>query len=133
MIIETLRKLNDLAKKYDVSFSLNGREQCLVMRKYMEHEIFDKPFVCAQLIEIALLTDDTHLETLVEYYNSQMIQHFKRTVEDAQPKICNRCEYYKGIHGYEGHAPCAFWHSGGVLWNDYCSNFVRHREMEDNT
>ena len=133
MITETLRKLNELAKKYDVSFSLNGREHCLVMRKYMEHEIFDKPYVCAQLIDIALLTDDTHLETLVEYYNNQMTQQFKRTVEDAQPEICNHCEHYEGVHGYQGHAPCTFWHSGGVLWNDYCSHFVRHREREDNT
>ena len=36
---------------------------------------------------------------------------------------CNKCKHYQGVHNVQGHAPCDYWQSGGVLWNDYCSNF----------
>lgn len=34
---------------------------------------------------------------------------------------CNKCKHYQGVHGVQGHAPCSYWKSGGVLWNWYCS------------
>ena len=54
----------------------------------------------------------------------QWISCNDRLSEDVPPKIirCNNCKYYEGVHGTPGHAPCSFWKSGGVLWNDFCSN-----------
>ena len=34
---------------------------------------------------------------------------------------CNQCEYYQGVHGVQGHAPCDYWKSSGVMYNWYCS------------
>ena len=36
---------------------------------------------------------------------------------------CNQCKYYEGVHNCQGHAPCSYPHTGGVLWNGYCSQF----------
>lgn len=38
---------------------------------------------------------------------------------------CNQCRHYDGVHGVQGHAPCAFWRIGGVLSSDYCSRFEK--------
>lgn len=43
---------------------------------------------------------------------------------------CNQCKYYDGVHGVMGHAPCSFWKSGGVLWDDYCSNGEKIKDNE---
>ena len=50
---------------------------------------------------------------------------------EEQPVYCNQCIYYEGVHNVQGHAPCSFWHSGGVLWNDYCSHGVREKKDEE--
>ena len=36
---------------------------------------------------------------------------------------CNQCKYYEGVHNVQGHAPCSYHNSGGVLWDWYCSQF----------
>lgn len=40
---------------------------------------------------------------------------------------CNKCKHYQGVHGVQGHAPCSYWKSSGVLWNWYCSQAEPHR------
>lgn len=40
---------------------------------------------------------------------------------------CNKCKHYQGVHGVQGHAPCSYWKSGGVLWNWYCSQAEPYR------
>ena len=47
-------------------------------------------------------------------------------LENEIPHTCNYCEHYQGVHGVQGHAPCKFFHVGGVLYNDYCSNWRRY-------
>ena len=48
-------------------------------------------------------------------------------VPSAQPEIirCKDCKYYEGVHNIQGHAPCTYWESGGVLWNWFCSQAER--------
>ena len=41
---------------------------------------------------------------------------------------CNECEYYQGVHGVKGHAPCDFWQCRGVMWNNYCSSCVKYQD-----
>lgn len=48
------------------------------------------------------------------------------TVQHNNITLCYNCKYYEGVHGTPGHAPCSFWKSGGVLWNDFCSNAERY-------
>lgn len=45
----------------------------------------------------------------------------------AQQEIirCIDCKYYEGVHNIQGHAPCTYWKSGGVLWNWFCSQAER--------
>ena len=43
-----------------------------------------------------------------------------------EPIRCNECEYYEGVHGVPGHAPCAFWETGGVMWDWFCSQGKRY-------
>ena len=38
-------------------------------------------------------------------------------------KQCNNCKYYEGVHHVQGHAPCSYWHIGGVMWDDGCPRF----------
>ena len=33
---------------------------------------------------------------------------------------CNQCKHYEGVHGVQGHAPCAFWGIEAVMWDDFC-------------
>lgn len=40
---------------------------------------------------------------------------------------CNQCKYYEGVHNAQGHAPCSYHKSGGVMWDWHCSQF----ESED--
>lgn len=42
---------------------------------------------------------------------------------------CNMCKFYEGVHGYQGHAPCSQWVSGGVLWNEHCSRFEKAQNL----
>ena len=49
-------------------------------------------------------------------------------LEDLQNERCNECEFYQGVHGVEGHAPCKLWRIGGVMWDDCCRRFHRHVE-----
>lgn len=53
--------------------------------------------------------------------------HLNKTVRyEARPQgECNKCRYYEGVHGVNGHAPCSFWGIGGVLASDYCSRFEK--------
>lgn len=45
-----------------------------------------------------------------------------KNLPSVQPAIqCNQCKYYEGVHNFQGHAPCSYWKSGGVLWNWFCS------------
>ena len=48
----------------------------------------------------------------------------------AQPEIirCKDCKYYEGVHNIQGHAPCTYWKSGGVLWNWFCSQAERRED-----
>ena len=43
---------------------------------------------------------------------------------------CNQCKYYEGVHNIQGHAPCSYHNSGGVLWDWYCSQFEADKEEE---
>ena len=41
---------------------------------------------------------------------------------------CNECEYYQGVRGVPGHAPCDFWECGAVMWNNFCSSGVKLKD-----
>lgn len=45
--------------------------------------------------------------------------------------MCNQCKYYEGVHNVQGHAPCSYWKSGGVLWNWYCSQGTADTEAQN--
>lgn len=42
---------------------------------------------------------------------------------------CNECKHYQGVHGVMGHAPCAYWKSGGVLWDWFCSQGEKYERF----
>ena len=73
-----------------------------------------------------------------DYNNSDMPKDWSKGVNFAivrilrQPSVdvvrCNHCKHYDGVHGVMGNAPCLFWKTGAVMWNDYCS---RGEEVED--
>ena len=46
-------------------------------------------------------------------------------LKERQHGECNKCRYYDGVHGVQGHAPCWHWNIGGVMWNDYSSRFEK--------
>ena len=52
----------------------------------------------------------------------------KKAKKAKKPDMkCNMCKHYQGVHGVAGHAPCAFWKIGGVLWNDMaCNRFEKY-------
>lgn len=56
--------------------------------------------------------------------------YIRQELQPAQPEIiyCNQCKYYQGGHGCPGHAPCDYWHSGGVMWNWFCSRAERRTD-----
>lgn len=53
------------------------------------------------------------MEWIVEAESlSDFVDHGRYTI-NAKPLIrCNECEYYQGVHGVIGHAPCSYWKSG---------------------
>lgn len=71
----------------------------------------------------------------VEYYKAIMEIPVNQSTADMLiirngtplPK-CNQCKYYEGVHNIQGHAPCSYHNSGGVLWDWYCSQFEADKE-----
>lgn len=53
-------------------------------------------------------------------------------IGNLTPITCHTCKYYEGVHNTQGHAPCKFWDLGGVMWNDFCSRWERHKTAELN-
>ena len=46
---------------------------------------------------------------------------------------CCQCDYYGGVKGTPGHAPCKFWNIGGVMWNDGCKRWKGEPRMDNNS
>ena len=72
---------------------------------------------------------------ILEYTESNVLDErlcdaLKLAIEALEEKPrgkCNQCRYYEGVHDVLGHAPCSWWETGSVLWNDYCSRFEERR------
>lgn len=58
-----------------------------------------------------------YMNTLVDAF----IEDRKELAKSIKVVRCNECEWYQGVHGVQGHAPCE-WFNKQVLWNDFCSN-----------
>lgn len=52
---------------------------------------------------------------------SDFIDHGRYIIHTKLLIRCNECKYYQGVHGAMGHAPCAYWKDGGVMWDWFCS------------
>ena len=61
----------------------------------------------------------------------EIIDRLDRVIEKGLVIRCKDCKYYEGVHNIQGHAPCTYWKSGGVLWDWFCSQAER-REDERN-
>ena len=60
----------------------------------------------------------------------ELIENGIKIHRDASQIICNKCKHYQGVRNVQGHAPCDYWKSGSVLWNEYCSKAEPYREGE---
>ena len=41
---------------------------------------------------------------------------------------CHLCEYYEGVHGVMGVAPCVFGETKMTMWNATCQNFNEYKK-----
>lgn len=76
---------------------------------------------------------DRHVGVGVKYYEvKEAVKNLPPSPSISQePQIhCNKCKHYQGVHDVQGHAPCSYWKSGSVLWNEYCSHAEPYKRTE---
>ena len=86
---------------------------------------------------------DMAIEALSEPINCVKCKHYYETedgtdvhgrcrMDTAHTELvrCNECEWYQGVPGVQGHAPCEYFNKQ-VLWNDFCSNGEPYKGGDD--
>ena len=94
------------------------------------NECIDKILAIQGNLEIA---DNPKLSVELQVYKDMLDEINEMPTIEPEPQIihCNRCKHYQGVHNVQGHAPCNYWGTGAVLWNEYCSKAEPYREGEE--
>lgn len=69
------------------------------------------------------ISDDLEAEVNMCWHNFTFKSIIFKDCSDNNSRNCCNCKYYEGVKNSPGHAPCSFWNSGGVMWDDFCSRF----------
>lgn len=91
-----------------------------IIAQNMQMRLEDNIITAIQKLGIDI--DKKELVKALEYDRQQYDKGYADGKHNAQFQwiLCNMCKHYEGVHEVPGHAPCAFWGIGAVMWHDAC-------------